>query len=121
MQAALYKLSSSLTDQEVGAFWFPRLVDWMRRFEAARARIGEDRFIDIDYRAVTREPLAQAERVLARMGVPVDDKVEAALAEFMAGNTREQRPMHDYSLARFGLDEAAILREFAEYRARYIG
>jgi hypothetical protein len=121
MQAALYKLSSSLIDQEVGAFWFPRLVDWMRRFEAARARIGEDRFIDIDYRAVTREPLAQAERVLARMGVPVDDKVEAALAEFMAGNTREQRPMHDYSLARFGLDEAAILREFAEYRARYIG
>jgi hypothetical protein len=121
MQAALYKLSSSLTDEEVGAFWFPRLVDWMRRFEAARARIGEDRFIDIDYRAVTREPLAQAERVLARMGVPVDDKVEAALAEFMAGNTREQRPMHDYSLERFGLDEAAILREFAEYRARYVG
>jgi LPS sulfotransferase NodH len=121
MQAALYKLGSSLTDEEVGAFWFPRLVDWMRRFEAARARIGEERFIDIDYRAVTREPLAQAERVLARMGVPVDDKVEAALAEFMAGNTREQRPMHDYSLARFGLDEAAILREFAEYRARYVG
>jgi hypothetical protein len=29
--------------------------------------------------------------------------------------------MHAYSLARFGLDEAAILREFAEYRARYIG
>jgi hypothetical protein len=120
MQAALYKLSSHITDEEVGAYWFPRLVEWMRRFEAARERIGEARFIDIDYRAVGREPLVQAEKVLARMGIEIDADVEAALAEFMAGNQREQRPMHAYSLERFGLDEQAILREFAAYRARYV-
>ena len=93
----------------------------MRRFEAARARIGEERFVDIDYRAVTREPLAEAERVLRRVGIAVDDKVEAALTEFLAGNKREQRPSHDYSVERFGIDEEAIKREFAAYRARYIG
>lgn len=120
MQAALYKLSATLTDEEVGAFWFPRLVDWMRRFEVARARIGEDRFIDIDYRAVAREPLAQAERVLKRMGISFDQTSEGVLAEFVAGNKREQRPMHEYSLERFGLSEEAILREFASYRARYV-
>lgn len=120
MEAALYKLSSTLTDKEVGAFWFPRLVEWMRRFEAARERIGEDRFIDIDYREVGREPVRQAKRVLARMGIPMDGRIEAALAEFMAGNKREQRPAHDYSLARFGLDEDAIKAAFATYRERYI-
>ena len=120
MQAALYKLSSTLSDAEVGDFWFPRLVDWMQRFEAARARIGEERFVDIDYREVGREPLVQAEHVLARMGVPIDSSVEAALAEFMAGNQREQRPAHDYSLERFGLDEEEIKRRFADYRARFI-
>ena len=120
MQAALYKLSASLTDAEVGAFWFPRLVEWMRMFEAARERIGEHRFIDIDYREVGKEPMAQAERVLSRMGIPVDAQLEEVLAEFLAGNKREQRPMHDYSLERFGLDEEAIKREFATYRDRYI-
>lgn len=121
MQAALYKLSASVDDREVGGFWFPRLVDWMHRFEAARERIGEQRFIDIDYREVGRAPLAQAERVLARFGIPVDGAVEEVLKEFLAGNKREQRPMHDYSPERFGLSEEAIRRDFAAYRARYIG
>lgn len=121
MQAALYKLSASLTDQQVGDYWFPRLVEWMNMFEAARERIGEDRFIDIDYREVGKDPMAQAQRVLARIGIPVDTGLEEALSEFLSGNKREQRPTHDYSLERFGLDEEAIKRDFAAYRARYIG
>ncbi|WDF74312.1 sulfotransferase family protein [Novosphingobium sp. KACC 22771] len=120
MQAALYKLSGTIPDHEVGAFWFKRLTDWMNRFEAARGRIGEQRFIDIDYRDVARDPLTQARHVLARMGIPLNAELDEALAEFMAGNQREQRPMHDYSLERFGLEEAEILAAFADYRARYI-
>ena len=120
MEAALYKLNSVHDDKTVGAFWFPRLAAWMDRFMAARERIGEDRFIDIDYRQVAREPLVQAQRVLERIGIPVDERIEAALSEFMAGNQREQRPTHDYSLDRFGLDEDAINRAFAAYRERFI-
>lgn len=120
MMVALYKLSAKLDEKQVAAFWFPRLAQWMEMFQAARAKIGEDRFIDIDYREVTREPLAQAERVLTRMGVPIDERVNAALAEFMAGNKREQRPAHAYSLERFGLTEDMIRDAFADYRARYI-
>ncbi|MDE2597357.1 MAG: sulfotransferase [Sphingomonadales bacterium] len=120
MEAALYKLNSVHDDKSIGAFWFPRLAQWMDRFMAARARIGEDRFIDIDYRQVAREPLVQARRVLERIGAPMDDRIEAALTEFMAGNQREQRPAHDYSLERFGLDEVAIDRAFAAYRERFI-
>jgi LPS sulfotransferase NodH len=120
MEAALYKLTASIPDHEVGKFWLARLAEWMRRFEAARVQIGEDRFIDIDYRDVSRSPIAQAERVLTRMGVSVDARVDAALAEFSAGNKREQRPLHEYSLDRFGLDEDAIKAAFASYRRRYI-
>lgn len=120
MEAALYKLSSTLTDKEVGEFWFQRLAGWMRSFQEARTRIGEDRFIDIDYRQVAKEPLVQAERVLSRIGIERSEQLEEALTEFLAGNKREQRPAHEYSLDRFGLDEAAILDAFADYRARYI-
>ena len=121
MEAALYKLSSTITDREVGEFWFKRLAQWMGRFAQARARIGEHRFVDIDYRAVGREPMAQAEMVLARMGIAAGAGLEAALSEFLAGNKREQRPLHDYSLERFGLNAGEITRAFADYRARYIG
>jgi hypothetical protein len=69
---------------------------------------------------VGREPLAQARRVLDRMGIAANAEVDAALAEFMAGNQREQRPAHDYSLERFGLAEADVLAAFADYRARYL-
>ena len=120
MEAALYKLSASISDEEVGRFWFRRLAQWMRHFEAARARIGEHRFIDIDYRAVAREPLVQAHRVLEAFGIARDARLDAVLGEFLDANKREQRPLHEYSLARFGLDEAEIRQEFASYRARYI-
>lgn len=120
MEAALYKLGATIGDAEVGAFWSARLVEWMRRFEAARARIGEARFVDIDYRAVAREPLKQAEAVLRRMGIEQGPETDAALAEFLAGNQREQRPLHAYSLERFGLDADAIRAAFADYRGRYI-
>lgn len=120
MQAALYKLSAKIPDEEVGAFWLKRLTDWMNRFELARQRIGEDRFIDIDYRQVARAPLDEAKRVLDRMGIGMTSDVKAALDEFMAGNQREQRPAHEYSLDRFGLEEAEIISAFANYRNRYI-
>jgi hypothetical protein len=120
MEAALYKLSAQIGDAEVGSFWSRRLAEWMHRFEAARERIGEERFIDIDYRDVGKAPLEQAERVLARMGIARDERLDAVLSEFLEGNRREQRPLHDYSLAQYGLDEDAIKEAFATYRERYI-
>ena len=45
---------------------------------------------------------------------------DAECAEKLCGNKREQRPMHDYSLERFGLNEDAVREAFASYRARFI-
>jgi hypothetical protein len=120
MEATLYKLGAVIPDPEVGQFWFARLAEWMHRFEAARERIGEERFVDVNYRDVTREPLVQARRVLTRMGLECDARMDSALDEFLAGNRREQRPMHEYSASRFGIGNEAIEREFADYRARYL-
>ena len=120
MESTLYSLGSTVSQAEVAEFWFMRLQQWMNRFLEARERIGEDRFIDIDYREVAKQPLAQAKRALERIGVDADADVEAALEEFMAGNSREQRPAHDYSLEQFGLDEETVKQAFADYRKRFI-
>jgi hypothetical protein len=120
MQATLYRLTAHVDDHDVAAFWARRLAEWMTVFEVQRAAIGERRFIDIDYRDVLRAPLDQARRVLSHIGIDPGAETEGALQEFLAGNAREQRPAHDYSLARFGLDRAAIEHAFAGYRDRYI-
>lgn len=120
MQAALYALTARIRDEEVARFWLPRLARWMERFQRGRDTLGESRFLDIDYRDVTRDPLAQAQRVLRRMGVDAATGTGAALTDFLEGNRREQRPSHLYSLERFGLTEGDICKLFADYRARYI-
>lgn len=116
METTLYRLGARVPDAEVGRFWLARLADWMQRFQEARARIGNDRFVDIDYREVLRSPLEQARHVLERIGIAAGPEVETALNEFLAGNRREQRPAHEYSLERFGLDEAAVETAFAAYQ-----
>ena len=120
MMASLYGMSAEVPDELVGRFWIERLDEWLRAFDGARSRIGEDRFIDIDYRQVAREPLVQAKRALARFGIGDTPEVEAALNEFLAGNGREQRPAHDYSLERYGLTAEEVDARFAPYRARYL-
>lgn len=120
MEATLYSLTAQIERADVGRFWLHRLSEWMKMYEAARERIGAHRFIDIDYREVGRAPLDQALRVLEQFGLGHSPDLEAALTEFIAGNKREQRPMHKYSMEQYGLSEEEILREFAEYRARLL-
>jgi hypothetical protein len=35
-------------------------------------------------------------------------------------NARDKRPVHRYTLERFGYTEAQLRRDFARYRARFI-
>lgn len=120
MQATLYRLTAHVDERDVADFWVRRLAQWMTAFEAQRAAIGEARFIDIDYRDVIRAPLEQAMRVIRLLDIAAGADTEAALRDFLAGNAREQRPAHNYSLDGFGLNSAAIEGGFSDYRSRYI-
>ena len=35
-------------------------------------------------------------------------------------NAREKRPVHRYTLERFGFDEPGLRRDFARYRERFL-
>ncbi|MFV0643400.1 MAG: sulfotransferase family protein, partial [Sphingomonadaceae bacterium] len=76
MESSLYSLSSDVPAKDVGQFWFNRLAEWMRLFEQARPAIADSRFVDIDYRKVLKEPVAQARMVLERMGIACDEALE---------------------------------------------
>lgn len=84
--------------------------------ELARARAGaEERFVDIDYRALLTEPLEQARRAATAAGLAITPTDITAWQAWLDGNQRDARPTHKYSLEQFGIDRARLDRDFAVY------
>lgn len=103
-----------------GAHWSRRFADGLQRLLAVRAALPADRFIDVHYQDTVTDPVGTGARVLAALGVAASVADEAAMAACVAGNAREKRPAHRYAAADFGLDDAAIARDFAFYTKTYL-
>jgi hypothetical protein len=119
-----YTLQSMQSDEvnpaELGAHWSGRLTKLMDRLLDARARIGEDRFVDLRYEELTADPLVAARKVYGRMGRDLAPADEAAMRDWLSTNGRDNRPSHQYSLEQFGLSADALKNGFKRYRERFI-
>ena len=80
----------------------------------------EDRFLDLRYQDLVADPLAQAVRIYAFAGLSLGEDVAARMRRWAALNAREKRPVHRYTLERFGFDEPGLRRDFARYRERFL-
>jgi hypothetical protein len=60
-------------------------------------------------------------RIYAAVGRALSPGAAAAMAVWVAANPREHRPPHEYTRESFGYTREAIEREFAAYRARFVG
>lgn len=122
MEASLYKMGSdNITHEMIGDFIPARLADWLDRFMKVRAGADEDRFVDIFYKDQLTDPVAQCEKVLNAVGVPMTDEIRGGFDEWIEANKREHRAPHKYSLEDFGLTESGIREQFADYMNAYIG
>ena len=96
LMARAFKATMKVREQQAGAFLDVRFEDTVKRpFDVLRA-IYE--FIDLPFTA----------------------SAEQAMQRWMETNRRDTRGAHDYEVTHFGLDEAQLKRDFAEYRARHI-
>jgi hypothetical protein len=121
MYLALWGLATEKPDpREVGRQAQERYANALRRCLAARERLPAGRFVDVSYREVARDPLGAVRRVYAAAGRRLSPEAETAMAAWVAKNPREHRPPHEYAMETFGYTREALLREFAEYRARFI-
>jgi len=94
-------------------------AEGVERMIAARAVLGEDRFLDVSQAELESDPSGTAERVFAFAGRPLTDEVRAAIERWSAGNRRGARGEHRYRADEFGLTEADINVAFAPYLERY--
>ncbi len=83
-------------------------------------RLPADRFVDVHYHELTRDPLGTVRRIYAEFGMPLSGTAEARMAKFLADNPQDKHGSHRYALESFGLDGESLAARFKGYR-EYFG
>jgi hypothetical protein len=93
----------------------------IERYLRARDRdpSRQHRFLDVDYREFTADPMRTVRRVYECFGIPVSPEAETRMKRFLADNPKGKHGHHIYSLAQFGIDGAAEAPRFERYRDRF--
>lgn len=121
MIVALQEFGTTQLDRvKVGRFTAQRWAGMLERFTQIRDQAGAERFIDVAYGDLIKDPLGQWRRVLERLGEPVTPEAERAAAQWLRENGREKRAAHHYTLEEFGLTRPELEQWFAGYRRRFI-
>ncbi|MDF3932875.1 sulfotransferase family protein [Pseudomonas citronellolis] len=117
----LWQLYSDQADPEVvGEQWNRRMARALRHAMAVRADIPAGRFLDVRFEDTLGDPLGVVEAIYRFAGLDLGPAQREAMARWLADNGREKRAAHQYQPERFGLSEALLRRDYAEYRARHI-
>jgi Sulfotransferase family len=85
----------------------------------ARARLGEERFVDVPVRDLVADPVATVAGIYAAVGWDFTAEAEAAVAGWWAANPPGKHGTHEPDPADYGLDPAAIRDRFAAYLERF--
>ncbi|MGD0584870.1 MAG: sulfotransferase [Oryzomonas sp.] len=98
---------------EVCRRWEGSTRDAMR-FREERQDLRQ-RFYDVQYADVKRDPLAVVRGIYGYFGRELDHDAEEAMQRFAAANPKDKNGVHRYSLEEFGLDRDAERSRFQFY------
>ena len=81
----------------------------------ARARIGEDRFLDVYHRDLVRDPMTVVRRVYDWLGYELTPAAEETLRTWQSANGSDKHGNHRYTPEQFGLTAAQLRSDFRFY------
>jgi hypothetical protein len=81
---------------------------------------ADDRFYDIDFRAMQDDPIGEVRRLYAWLGEPVTEEFESAMRRWWADNAQNREPHPKANPELFGLDLNTIRPLFAAYVDTYM-
>jgi hypothetical protein len=91
----------------------------LERLIAFRDRGNEQRFFDLSFEAVQRDPMAEVSWLYAELGDDLSDQARQRMAAWWAESSKNRSGPGHYPADVFGLDPADIAREFAFYSDRF--
>lgn len=80
--------SDAITTEQIGAFTCKRWADMSNQVIDLRDRIGDDRFIDIQYEDLTADAIGEMGKVFDRMGRTMTEVDRAAMEQHLIDNVR---------------------------------
>ncbi len=93
-------------------------ADLLDRATSARESFP-DRVFDVHYPDLVRDPIQTVHRIYERFGYERSDRMDAAMATWLADNGQNKHPAHRYDLAQFGLAPTTINEMFGPYCERF--
>jgi hypothetical protein len=87
--------------------------------DRATGVLPDERFVDVRYSELLRDPGATVQRVHEALGWQAGPNVATRVHDRVAASPRGGHGAHRYSLAAFGLDRAELDARFSAYRERF--
>jgi hypothetical protein len=113
--------SGRLDKRERGRMALDFWAQGIERGLAARARIGDERFVDVFNDEVVRDPLAALGKVYDHIGMDIAPDLARGIVDYSRRNAPGAHGKHEYTLEEYGLEESAIRAAFAGYLDRFFG
>jgi len=111
--------SDAIDPKRIGDHWSRRLARNLDRFMKVRDALGAERFVDVNYAALTRAPVSVAMDVLRQIGLSPTADDERRIQAWAVANARDVRSTHHYAPEDFGLSKRQLEMLFADYRGRF--
>ena len=115
LNATLWRMYADDVDAEqVGRQWLERTAWAARRATEARARMSAEagRFVDVEYAALVRDPVAGAEAILEALDMAPSADGRDRMRAWLEADAAEERPRHRYAPEDFGLKADEICAAF---------
>jgi Sulfotransferase family len=122
--AMMLAYSARMTFDEVdpwriGRYWADRNATMLHDCMRDRELVPAEQSIDVRFDEFMADDLAMVERIYALADQPLPAVSRAAMHDYLHAHPRGRFGAVDYSLAQFGLDEAALRQTFAPYVERF--
>ena len=108
-----------MSKAEVGERFLSFWTEGVRRGLAARAAIGEERFIDVSNDEVVKRPLETFARLYAHLGLDLTPELERKILAYNSDKAPGAFGTHHYTLEEYGLTAEGVRAAFGGYIERF--
>lgn len=112
-------LYGKIDHQRLGQHLTDRLLDGVERAMVVRDRVGSKQFFDVDFQALTENPLTMVQQINESFDLPFDGETAKAMQAWLHAQQKNRRTAHIYNTQRYGLDPAVTHQRYAQYIQRF--
>ena len=105
-----------------GRSWSERMSRGLKHTMTVRTSAQPGQFLDVSFKDTVKAPLEAVQRIYRFIGWTLTPEAEQAMRAWLAEDEKQHdaKGGHDYTPEQFGLTEAQLQKDFAEYRRAHV-